>query len=177
MIKHHKQGHSNKDQTLCMSTFLLHQTVIEQIDKFRKLCLWRGADVNARQKPKAALANGLQSKEWGWPWGFRYKTQSEALLIKHLHEFFNKEDIPWVSLIWEKYYDNGRLPGELKKGSFWWRDVIKLLDKNKGMANVQLNNGKSFHLWEDLWENELMSNKFPELFSFAMNRTKFCFYL
>lgn len=40
MIKHHKQGYINKDQTLCMSTFLLHQTVIEQIDKFRKF-LWR----------------------------------------------------------------------------------------------------------------------------------------
>lgn len=28
--------------TFCMSTFLLHQIVIDQIDKFRKLCLWRG---------------------------------------------------------------------------------------------------------------------------------------
>jgi hypothetical protein len=25
-----------------MSAFLLQQTVIDQIDKFRKLCLWRG---------------------------------------------------------------------------------------------------------------------------------------
>lgn len=40
--------------TFSMSTFLLHQTVIDKIDKFRKLCLWRGADVNAKQKPKAA---------------------------------------------------------------------------------------------------------------------------
>lgn len=38
------------------------------------------------------------------------KTQNEALLIKNLHKFFNREDIPWVSLVWEKYYDNGRLP-------------------------------------------------------------------
>ena len=40
--------------TFSMSTFLLHQIVIDQIDKFRKLCLWRGADVNAKQKPMAA---------------------------------------------------------------------------------------------------------------------------
>jgi hypothetical protein len=40
--------------TFCLSTFLLQQSVIEQIDKFRKLCLWRGANFNARQKPKVA---------------------------------------------------------------------------------------------------------------------------
>jgi len=32
----------------------LHKTVIHQIDKFRKHCLWRGADLNARTPPKAA---------------------------------------------------------------------------------------------------------------------------
>ena len=68
----------------------------------------------------------------------------------HLHKFFNKDDIPWVSLIWEKYYDNGRLPGEVKKGSFWWRDVLKLPDKYKGMARVKVNSEKSCYLWEDL---------------------------
>lgn len=71
------------------------------------------------------------------------KTQNEALLMKNVHKFFNKEDIPWVSLIWEKYYDSGRLPGEVKKGSIWWRDVLKLLDKYKGMAKVEINSGKS----------------------------------
>jgi len=40
--------------TFCMSTFLLQQTLVDQLDKFRKLCLWRGADINAKQKPKAA---------------------------------------------------------------------------------------------------------------------------
>lgn len=33
--------------TFCMSTFAIHSTVIDQIDKYRKLCLWRGADINA----------------------------------------------------------------------------------------------------------------------------------
>lgn len=26
------------------------------------------------------------------------KTQNEALLLKYLHKFFNKADIPWVNL-------------------------------------------------------------------------------
>src|SRR6185312_8171950 len=37
-----------------MCTLSLHKTVIKQIDKFRKHCLWRGADINDRRPPKAA---------------------------------------------------------------------------------------------------------------------------
>lgn len=51
--------------TFCMSTFLLQQTVIDQIDKFRKLCLKRGADFNAKQKPKAAWISVCKSKDQG----------------------------------------------------------------------------------------------------------------
>ena len=55
------------------------------------------------------------------------RTQNDALLLKYLDKFFNKVDIPWVHLIWEKYYANGALPSAQKKGSFWWRDILKLL--------------------------------------------------
>ena len=37
-----------------MSTFKLHKTVIQQIDKYRKHCLWRGSDINAKKPPKVA---------------------------------------------------------------------------------------------------------------------------
>jgi hypothetical protein len=42
--------------------------------------------------------------------------QNEALLIKNLHKFFNRINIPSVKLIWEKYYSNGNLPNHAKKG-------------------------------------------------------------
>ena len=84
-----------------------------------------------------------RSKEEGGLGVLNIKTQNEALLLKHLHKFFNKEDVPWVSLVWEKYYSNGRLPGNSRQGSFWWKDVLKLLEKFKGMAKVNVNNGKS----------------------------------
>jgi hypothetical protein len=71
------------------------------------------------------------------------RTQNEALLIKQLSKFFNKDNIPWISLIWEKHYDNGKLPGNGRKGSFWWKDLLKLLDKFKGMAKVEIQNGTS----------------------------------
>lgn len=85
--------------TFCMSTFLLQQTVIEQIDKLRKLCLWKGADFNAKQKPKVAWPSVCRSKEQGGLGVLNIQTQNEALLIKHLHKFFNRADIPWVSLV------------------------------------------------------------------------------
>jgi hypothetical protein len=46
------------------------------------------------------------------------RVQNEALLLKNLHKFFNKENLPWVNLIWDNYYKNGKLPSATKKGSF-----------------------------------------------------------
>lgn len=112
----------------------------------------------------------LQRKGRGGLGVINIRTQNEALLIKHLHKFFNKEDIPWVSLVWEKYYSSGKLPGNSKKGSFWWRDIVKLLDKYKGMAKVEIKNGSSCFLWDDLWGNEILCQKFPELHFFAKNK-------
>jgi hypothetical protein len=156
--------------TFCMSTFLLQQTVIQQIDKFRKICLWRGADVNAKQKPKVAWPVVCRSKDEGGLGVLNLQTQNEALVLKYLSKFFNKEDTPWVSLIWEVHYDFGKLPRNTKKGSFWWKDVLKLLDKFKGMARVEINNGKSCLLWEDLWGNEPVMHSCPELYSFVKKK-------
>jgi hypothetical protein len=88
-----------------------------------------GEDFNAKQKPKAAWPSVCRSRDQGGLGVLNIRTQNKALLIKHLHKFFNKDDIPWVSLVWEKYYEHGKLPGSVKKGSFWWRDILKLLDK------------------------------------------------
>jgi hypothetical protein len=156
--------------TFGMSTFLLKQTVIDHIDKFRKICTWRGSDINAKQKPKAGWPSMCRAKEEGRLGVINIKTQNEALLTKHLHTFFNKEDIPWFSLIWEKYYDNGNLPGNSKRGSFWWRDILKLLDKFKGTASVNINNGKSCLLWEDLWGSEPLSIGFQNCYHLQRKR-------
>jgi hypothetical protein len=40
--------------TFAMCSFLMPKTVIKQIDKYRKHCLWRGSDVNNKKPPKAA---------------------------------------------------------------------------------------------------------------------------
>lgn len=54
------------------------------------------------------------------------QTHNQALLMKHLHKFLNKVDIPWVSIIWETYNSNN-IPSSKPVGSFWWKVVLKLL--------------------------------------------------
>jgi hypothetical protein len=46
-------------------------------------------------------------------------TQNEVLLLKNLHKFFNRHDIPWVNLVWNSYYSNGQIPGNHMEESFW----------------------------------------------------------
>jgi hypothetical protein len=46
--------------------------------------------------------------------------QNEALLMKNLHKFFNKEYLPWVNMLWPRYYNNGQVLGLSSKGGFWW---------------------------------------------------------
>ena len=50
---------------------------------------------------------------------------NQALLMKFLHKFLNK-DSPRVNIIWETYY-SANPPSEKAVGSFWWRDVLKLM--------------------------------------------------
>ena len=99
------------------------------------------------------------------------QTQNEALLLKHLDKFFNRKDLPWVNLIWDKHYRNDRLPNSTApRGSFWWRDILKLLDKYKGMASVLVFNGKTCLFWDDVWNDQVRRIQYPELHSFAKNK-------
>jgi hypothetical protein len=71
----------------------------------------------------------------------KLRVQNETLLLKNLHKFFNKEDLPWVHLIWTLYYSNGKVAINASKGSSWWRSILRLLDQYKGIALGMVGSG------------------------------------
>jgi hypothetical protein len=96
----------------------LHKRVIEQLDKYRKHCLWRGSDLNAKQPSKAAWPSVCLPKSEGGLGVINLEIHNSSLLLKFLNKFYTKADIPWVHLVWNNYYTNGRLPGQQKKAPF-----------------------------------------------------------
>ena len=82
------------------------------------------------------------------------KKHNESLLMKHLHKFYNRLEIPWVKLIWQKFYSSGQLPVSVQRASFWWRDILKLLSSFKGLASIQLDDCGGYdpgYPWQTTW--------------------------
>ena len=158
--------------TYYMCTLELPKAVIKHIDKFRKNCLWRGNQVNGHAMPKAAWKLVCKTREEGGLGIINLQLQNQALLMKNLDKFFNERDLPWVNLVWEKHYRNDRLPGIVKKGSFWWKDVLKTLHIYKEMAIVKVKNGATCFFWKDPWESQgsKLELRFPQAFSYAKNK-------
>lgn len=97
------------------------------------------------------------------------RLQNDALLLKQLNKFYNHRDIPWVNLIWRRYYSTKVPHASSETGSFWWRDALRLNVLYRGIAKCSLGNGSTVTFWEDLWHDEVLAHKFPRLFSFARN--------
>jgi hypothetical protein len=96
--------------------------------------------------------------------------QNGALLLKNLHKFFNKANLPWVHLIWNNYYSDIKLQGYTKRGSSCWRDNIQPLTQFKGFASPLPKSGSTIHFWEDLWGGCVPKWAYPELLSFVKTK-------
>jgi hypothetical protein len=133
--------------------------------------MWRSFDINERSKPMVAWKKCTKPKRKGGLGIINLKSQNKALLMKHLDKFYNKKDIPWVNLIWNSHYSNGEVPHASKeKGSFWWKDVLKLSDLFRGIASYKVGDGSTVLFWSDVWNGHLLQHKLPRLYSFAKNK-------
>jgi hypothetical protein len=60
-------------------------------------------------------------------------------------------------------------------GSFWWRDVMKLVDNFRGVVGVTMGKGDTFIFWSDNWlinhDSRPMKEIFPRLHSYALNES------
>lgn len=93
--------------------------------------------------------------------------QNEALLLKQLDKFYRKEELQWVNLNWQRYYSNEVPHLAREKGSFWWKDILRLHYKYRGVAVCIPNKGDTVGFWDDLINNSIHSQDLPSLFLFA----------
>jgi hypothetical protein len=104
-----------------------------------------------------------------------FQKQNASLMIKFFDKFYNQAEITWVQLIWHALYDSKVSHDENLCGSFWWRDVLKLVDNVRGVASVQLENGNTFLFWFDNWAindcKQPMKFIYPRLFSLSLTTT------
>ena len=77
-------------------------SIKDQIVKYMRHCLWRkkNTDVQAKGSALVAWSKVARPKSQGGLGVLNLHVQNNALLLKNLHKFYNKHDIPWVSLIW-----------------------------------------------------------------------------
>jgi hypothetical protein len=73
-------------------------------------------------------------------------------------------DLPWVKLLWSKYYRNGEVPNQSPNGSFRWRSILKLLNSFKGIAQTQIGSGDILLFSQDMWSGRVLQLTFPHLF-------------
>jgi len=155
--------------TYAMCSIKLPVGVIENIDRARKQCLWRGNDATKKGGNLAAWSMVRRPKEKGGLAVLNLRLQNDALLLKQLYKFYNKKDIPCVHLIWNRYY-NSKIPhASAEVESFWWKDLLRLNVLYRGIAKCSIVDGSTVTFWGDLWTSDILSIKFPRLFSFAHN--------
>lgn len=84
--------------TFYLCTLRVPISTIEQIDKYKKHFLWDKGDINRKGACLVAWKKACVPKDQGGLGIIDLRVQSEGLLLKFLHKFYNKLDLPWVKL-------------------------------------------------------------------------------
>jgi hypothetical protein len=96
---------------------------IDIMDRARRHCLWRKRKDDEKAHSLASWEMVCKPKEKGGLGVINLKHQNKCLLLKHLHNFYNQTDLPWVKLIKNAYYYDEVPHAVTTCGSFWWRNI------------------------------------------------------
>ena len=78
--------------------------------------------------------------------------------------------MPWVKLVWSLYDPTKPPHAQTVRGSFWWKDIFKLIGTYRSVTISKVNNGRDTLFWKDFWhDHSLLCDRFPRLFSFVIN--------
>jgi hypothetical protein len=153
--------------TFYLCALKLPEKILHQIDKYRKQCLWNGGDLSKKGGCLVAWKHACRSKEGGLGI-INLRTRNTALLLKFLHKFYNKANLSWVYLTWTCHYKNGKAPHERHSvGSFWWRDIMSLVEHYMMITSCKVNKGDTLCIWSDLWDCGVLQWRFPQLHCFS----------
>ena len=135
--------------TYALCTIKLPKGVSENIDRAQKQCLWHGNSEQKKHGNLVAWQMVQMPKDKGGLRVINLRLQNDALLLKHLDKFYNKVDVPWVQLVWFKYYSNKVLHAACEVGSFWWKDVLRLSSLYHTVARCTVDDGSTVCFWDD----------------------------
>ena len=145
------------------------QGIIKQLNRIIRQCLWRGNNQDSSRQSLASWEMICKPKSSGGLGILDFKKQNQGLLMKQLHKFYNKEDLPWVNLVWRYYGDEVPHTANLC-GSFWWRDIMKLQQQYRHICSVKVVTGSSVLFWEDTWNGVHLRAEYPRLYSYALDK-------
>ena len=151
-----------------LCTLKLPPKIIELLDRIRRKSLWtKKTDDGDKCNSLTSWQMVCHPKECGGLGVLNIKTQSDALLMKYLHKFYNRWYVPWVDLIWSTYYVDKIPHASDPCGSFWCKDILKLTPTYRGISNVIAHSGDMMLMWKDLWLDEILAESHPRAFSYA----------
>lgn len=82
-----------------MCTIKFPPNLIEHLDKIQR-CLWRKKTENGESCNSLAAWDIVCRLKKGGLGIINLQMQNMGLLLKRLHNFYNKKDVPWVDLVW-----------------------------------------------------------------------------
>jgi hypothetical protein len=148
----------------------VHKTILKIADRSRRHCLWAKEEDSSSVNSLAAWSLVCKPKRAGGLGIINFELQNKALLLKQLHKFYCKADIPWVQLVWSLYTPGKAPHSQSKRGLFWWRDVFSLVDTYRGMSSCHIGCGDTVLFWKDNWHDTgLLCDVFPRLYSYCLD--------
>lgn len=152
-----------------MCSLKIQKAIINICNRAQRHCLWAKEEDSSSSNALAAWSLVCRPRKHGGLGVLNLEIQNKALLMKQLHKFYSKENVPWVNLVWSLYGD--RVPhAQSKRGSFWWRDIFSLSGEYRSITQCQVGSGTSVLAWKDFWmDGGLLCDRFPRLFSFVID--------
>jgi len=133
--------------------------------------LWHGNSEQKKHGNLVAWQMVQMPKDKGGLGVINLRLQNDALLLKHLDKFYNKVDVPWVQLVWFKYYSNKVLHAACEVGSFWWKDVLRLSSLYRTIARCTVGDGSTICFWDDQWYGPILKHVYPRIASYSRSES------